>query len=132
MELKFLTRLDGMVFRHLNPSHVPASGKLIVNAFYGSIVFGSLAYLMQIMGFSDTAMNVVGGPLLICLFAYMLKLAGPVIEAFGGWAGRIAYAAYIVALTYVVLQIALIIVLLVITVLSMIFAVAIIEPFSIL
>lgn len=132
MELKLLTRLDGMVFRHLNPSHVPASGKLIVNAFYGSIVFGSLAYLMQIMGFSDGAISNIGGLLLICLFAYMLKQAWPTVKAFGNWAGRIAYAAYIVVLTYVVLQIALIIVLLVITVLSMVFAVAIIEPFSIL
>lgn len=106
----FITSLDEKVFRYFNPSYQSTTKNVIVLALIGSVVASIMFYISAFFGLKDSTLNVVSWVLVACLLVFMFWMERFTLQAFGGWGGRIAYAAYIALIGYLAFCLALFVV----------------------
>ncbi len=101
MELKFLNKLDNLIFCKMNPEHEGVTGKTFVHGLLAFLVLMLVAFIIQVCSVDEPWYSIilVSGEVLVA--GYILYMALPAIKTFDGWGGRIAYFAYVALFGYI-------------------------------
>lgn len=98
MTLKFIDKLDSLIFGHFNPAHEPVTGATVAVTFLAGLGISLVMFICQMCGMSDNILEIILGIAVIALLGFIGFMTYPAVLAFGSWSARIGYSLYSILL----------------------------------
>lgn len=94
MTLKFIDKLDSLIFGRFNPGHEPVTGATVAVTFLAGLGISLIMFICQMCGMSDSILEIILGIAVIALLGFIGFMTYPAVLAFGSWGARVGYSLY--------------------------------------